>query len=309
MTNTQTTTDTDEIADGEIVDYNPQALEVAPPTPVSVNALSRSIMSAADTEGWDQIDSAGMEPADANSVPWLKMDRRLSKGFEYADGFRSSVELVMLAQQDVRAYFAGAYDPKAPATRPDCSSDDGITSREDSPNRQVDAAGTPYACADCPMSKWGPNNETPACSKSKVVMALQLNRDDSDEERLTGGQFVRVRFGGKALSPLTRYENRFAARVPKLPIQAFITTVELIPDPKGDEVLVPTFTASEEHFALAAMRPVIDERDRRLPDFRRDVSVVEQDAEGRAEDPFPTASQMRGGTEPGTYITDDGSPF
>ena len=69
------------------------------------------------------------------------------------------------------------------AEQPDCSSDDGITPRADSPNKQCDT------CAACPQNVWGSKisrtsgAKIKACTDSKRMAVLPPNNQDRFSDR------------------------------------------------------------------------------------------------------------------------------
>lgn len=76
-----------------------------------------------------------------------------------------------------KTYFAADWNPDADAGPPDCSSDDGISPRGDSPNKQS------AACANCPKNEWGSHiNPTTgakgkACQDSKRMAVMAPGGD------------------------------------------------------------------------------------------------------------------------------------
>lgn len=71
-----------------------------------------------------------------------------------------------------KAYYATAWNPDQDAQAPDCSSDDGITPRMDSPNLQCNT------CAGCPQNQFGSKinpqtgKQSKACSDKKFIAVV-----------------------------------------------------------------------------------------------------------------------------------------
>jgi hypothetical protein len=86
---------------------------------------------------------------------------------------QTNIDVIILGANTgvAKSYYAGAYDPSAEQTGPDCASMDGVRPLADAPNPQNDV------CASCPMNVWG-SKITPqgqkikACSDSKHIAVV-----------------------------------------------------------------------------------------------------------------------------------------
>ena len=89
------------------------------------------------------------------------------------------IEVVLLRAGTglAKSYYAGPYNPDAPAEAPDCYSNDGIAPAKDAKTPQC------TQCATCPKNEWGSKtndlgNKVKACGDTKRVAVATLDRLD-----------------------------------------------------------------------------------------------------------------------------------
>lgn len=112
-----------------------------------------------------------------------------------------------------KAYYATAWNPDQDASPPDCSSDDGITPRMDSPNLQCNT------CAGCPQNQFGSKinpqtgKQSKACSDKKFVAVVSPGQ--------AGGEILRLAVPTASLGDLAA----MLRQLPKVPYYAVVVGV------------------------------------------------------------------------------------
>lgn len=117
---------------------------------------------------------------------------------DYED-YTPTLDVVALLKRDTRAYFK---DEDQPA----CASNDGVVPRENQPLWA--GKEQPSACAECPFSQWGPNDEPPPCRES-IVLLVDRGGDEPD--------LAQLRLNAMSFRPYKRFVSRKLAPK-KLPI-------------------------------------------------------------------------------------------
>lgn len=132
------------------------------------------LSSGADAAKMNQAAAAGTMGVSVNKIGIKGAKFRLNVGGQEVKVLeQNALKLAVIRAADGlnKAWFAKAWAPGSD-DQPDCSSDDGIKPRADSPNKQA------AACAGCPRNEWGsyinPQTQTKgkACSDSKRLAVL-----------------------------------------------------------------------------------------------------------------------------------------
>ena len=248
----------------------------------------------ADDE-WAGVDDGDLTGDSGGRIPFLALSRKLDGGFADPETgeLSSEIDFVWLAKMRSRAQWDQPFSGKD-ASAPDCRSFDGIVSDPASPNRKAEH------CAECPLSQWK-GDQPPECKES--IEALVYIQDDVD-----AGRLARIRFGGIAVAPARSYWDSFKTRIPRRPPMAFLSRATLEPvDTDNGKFLRPRFERVAE-IARAEAQPLIEERDRRIEDWKADIarSVVNRTADAdegangktaKSEEPFPEYDAPYGGAE------------
>ena len=267
------------------------ALRDQSPTPAQVE---QAVALIRPDEEWDGVGDGDLTPtAGPQSIPMLGFNRKLGGGFTLDDGeIVDQLDLVLLAKQNTRAWFSKPFGAKDAPKTPDCWSPDSETPSEQSADRQA------VKCADCPLSKWGSDGTPPACKESFSAWVFL-------PDPLGFGRFARIRFGGLAFAPFRDYWASFRLRLPKRPPIAYVTHVvlEQVDKPPNGTFLVPRFLRTRG-LGRGEAQPLIDERNRRLDEFKALAAedAVEHVADVETEGPFDQP-------KPTTVVGDDGIPF
>jgi hypothetical protein len=207
------------------------------------------------------------------SIPRFRTDfGRNGQGFvdDLSGESFKTLEVVLLAYPPSRAWWEVSLD-EGGGGAPDCRSHDMIVPDPSSPNRQS------ARCVDCPHSKWGENNERPACTESVNVVAYDK----------PGDRFVWLRFAGTALKPFKDYISYLESR--RL-VSFAVSTVVTLEEKQRDALrwLVPRFSMGERltpeqvrpmrevaRLAMEAWRDVAEEMAASDPGPFDDASTVD----------------------------------
>jgi len=259
--------------------------------PAATLATNAGALIATDDD-WQDVSDGDSSPPTAQSIPLLHLNRKSDGGFLDTDTgeVTQRIDFVWLAKGTSRAYWDKPFGQGDKA--PTCRSTDGVRPDPNSPDVQAET------CAGCPNSRWDGDNP-PTCKLSIEAMVFVPSGEGV-------GHLARVRWGGMAVAPAQAYWDSFSARMPRRPAIAFLSSAELEPEktPNGT-FLVPKFSRSLE-LSRADAQPLIDERDRRLAEWK--TTVAEDVATGATREESPSAPA--GGSPEGTYLLDDGSePF
>lgn len=228
---------------------------------------------ATDDE-WEGVDDGDMSPT-AGRIPYLAVNRNLEGGIADPDTgeVAKTLDFVWLAKGRSRAWFRDPFGKGDSA--PACRSFDGLTADPQSPDMQNGGD-----CTSCPLGRWD-GAEKPACRES--IEALVFLPDPHGVGRL-----ARLRWSGIAVGPARNYWDSFTTRLPKRPPIAYVSRVTLEPaqtdfGPK----LAPRFERIGE-IGRREAQPLIEERDRRLADWRADVAESVATAEAGEVHDTPT---------------------
>ena len=141
-----------------------------------------------------------------------------------------------------RAWFATAYTAGSEAQSPDCSSEDGIRPKADSPNKQCDS------CAGCPQNMWGTaklQDGSPgkgkACAEKKRLAIFANNN------------VFRFNVPPASLGDFAAYARQLAGH--GLPLSSVVTTISF--DPATPTKLVFGFQAILPEEAYRKIEPLI----------------------------------------------------
>lgn len=290
-----TTTDTDNlpaVAGSTDLVVAPTAVELQPD-------VARVVAALTDDE-WADVDAGHLGGTVQPRLPRMLLNRKADGSFvdELTGERRVDLTFVWLADTITRAWWPQAFGKgdKAPA----CRSRDGISPDPESPERQSET------CATCPLGKWEAREAFDAddkaprpCNQSVEVMVYLL-----DEQRLS-----LVRFGGMAVSRVSRYLGALNAHVPRKPPIAYVTAVEL----EGVETtngtfLVPRFSVAGE-IPRAEATPLIELRREKVAEWQD--QLASDLAEGKTGDDEAGSSGPFDDAPAGaaTTVDGDGEPF
>ena len=237
------------------------------------------VVAALADESWLDVADGHIGGTVQPRLPRLLLNRKAGQaesGFtdELTGEHLDSIRFVWLADTMTRAWWPDPFGKgdKAPA----CRSRDGITPDPASP--QLQAA----TCAACPHSQWV-NGETPACNSAIEVMVYLL-----DQQRLS-----LARFGGMAVSRVTRYLGALNAHIPRRPPLAYVTCCELeAVDTDNGTFLVPRFSVAGE-IARSEATPLIAMRDEKVAEWVEQIATEAAEGAGR-DDTAPAAAAAAG---------------
>lgn len=294
-----------------IADEEPIEAELVGETPnlpaVANGAVAPSVSQVLDAladESWADVDAGHLGNTVQPRLPRTLLNRKADGGFqdELTGERRVDVDFVWLADTMTRAWWPQAFGKGD--KEPSCRSQDGISPDPKSPERQSET------CASCPLGKWeareafSADDKAPRpCNTSVEVMVYLL-----DEQRLS-----LIRFGGMAVSRVSRYLGALNAHVPRKPPIAYVTHCELEAEqtPNGT-FLVPRFSVAGE-IPRAEATPLIELRREKVTEWQ--AQIADEVAEGRTdEEGNGGAGPFDGpGTAAGTSMTgavgDDEEPF
>lgn len=306
MTAQPTIPTTDEApVDAELVAETPNLPAVANGTALDVAPSVNQVLTALADEAWADVDSGHLGDTVQPRLPRTLLNRKADGGFtdELTGDKRVDLTFVWLADTLTRAWWPQAFGKgdKAPA----CRSRDGIAPDPESPERQA------ATCAECPLGKWeareafdADEKHNPRPCQSSVEVMVYL----TDEQRLS-----LIRFGGMAVSRVSRYLGALNAHVPRKPPIAYVTACELegVDTPNGT-FLVPRFSVVGE-IPRAQATPLIELRREKVEEWREQIAT--EVAEGKnIEDEAGTPGPFdEPNTAAGTSMTgataDDDEPF
>lgn len=244
---------TETIEADEVLPPEGMTSELVPADPGAVPALIN-----ADDE-WGDVDDGDLAPdTNASGIPFLQLNRKESGGILIEDTGEVVRELsfVWMARTKSRAWWKEAFGKGDAA--PGCRSADGQVPLDSSPDKQSDT------CTACPHSLWD-GDDPPACSEAIEAMVFLPDPHGF-------GRLARLRFSGLAYGPSRRYWDSFGLRMPKRPPIAYVSKLTLEPTETSNGVfLVPRFERVGE-LSRQQAQPIIDERDRRLAEWKTDVA-------------------------------------
>lgn len=290
----------DEPVDAELVPETPNLPAVAAPTAVELQPNVAQVVAALADAEWSDVDDGHLGDTVQPRLPRTLLNRKADGGFtdELTGERRVDLKFVWLADTITRAWWPQAFGKgdKEPA----CRSRDGISPDPESPERQSET------CASCPLGKWEAKeafdtdekaNPRP-CSQSVEVMVYLL-----DEQRLS-----LVRFGGMAVSRVSRYLGALNAHVPRKPPIAYVTSCELEgADTPNGTFLVPRFSVAGE-IPRSEATPLIELRRQKVEEWKAQVAA--EVAEGKTgEDEAGTPGPFDGPPAAQTSVPDDEEPF
>lgn len=225
------------------------------------------------------------------SLPRLRTDfGRNGKGWvdDLTGDAYDHLSIVILAMPPSRAWWAKSID-EGGGGPPDCRSINMLAPTDDSPDKQSPT------CGACKHSKWGEDNERPACAESVNVVAFDIEV----------GQFVWLRFGGTALKPFRDYVSALRSRGLKhFQVATSIKLEERTRDKL--EWLVPHFQIGD-HLTADEVRPMREIAQRAKESF--DQVAQEMAGQARATEAGPF-DESTAGTPKGTVDMGPGEePF
>jgi len=289
-------TDTSALPPDAVAPSGTDAEPTPPQTGTAVDVAPTPGALATRTE-WDEMAEAFDDGSNdfvkhfGLSLPRLRSDfGRNGKGWvdDLTGDAYDHLSIVILAMPPSRAWWEKSID-EGGGGPPDCRSINMITPTDDSDKQAP-------TCAACPKSKWGEDNERPACADSVNVVAFDLEV----------GQFVWLRFGGTALKPYRDYVSALRSR--GLKHFQVATTIKLEERTRDKlEWLVPHFQIGD---ALSAdqVRPMREIAQKAKESF--DQVAQEMATQARATEDGPFDGDNAGGTPKGTVDMGPGEePF
>lgn len=151
---------------------------------------------------------------------------RLIVGGEEVKVFeKNALDLVIVRANDAvtKTFYAKQWKPGQEPEAPDCSSDDGITPRADSRNKQCST------CAACPKNEWGSyiNPQTgakgKACSDSKRIAVCPPGA-------LADGKLYQLQIPAASLREFGAFIGKLNAIQPAVPYNAVLTRISFDTD-------------------------------------------------------------------------------
>lgn len=273
---------------------------VADSTALAVAPTVTQVLTALADEEWDDVEDGHLGGTVTPRLPRTLLNRKADGGFtdELTGERRVDLTFVWLADTITRAWWPQAFGKgdKEPA----CRSRDGISPDPESPDRQSES------CTTCPLGKWEAreafaaddrNNPRP-CTQSVEVMVYLL-----DEQRLS-----LIRFGGMAVSRVSRYLGALNAHVPRKPPIAYVTYCELeSTDTDNGAFLVPRFSVAGE-IPRREATPLIELRREKVEEWKAQVAA--EVAEGKTgEEEAGSPGPLDGPAPAATAVDGDGEPF
>jgi hypothetical protein len=263
--------------EAELVPETPNLPAIADSTDLVVAPTVTQVLNALADDEWLDVEDGHLGNTVQPRLPRTLLNRKVGQpnsGFvdELTGERRIDLDFVWLADTMTRAWWPDAFGKgdKAPA----CRSRDGISPDPESPDRQSPT------CVECPLGKWEAREAFSAdekanprpCTSSVEVMVYLL-----DEQRLS-----LVRFGGMAVSRVSRYLGALNAHVPRKPPIAYVTRCELVEETTDNgSFLVPVFTPNGE-IPRAQATPLIELRREKVAEWTQ--QIAEDLADGRTSE-------------------------
>lgn len=264
----------------ESIEVSGTAVEIVGAPPALINT---------EDDTWGDVDDGDLSPSDLTRIPLLSLNRKIDGGFTIEDTgeITQTIDFVWLAKGKSRAWWPDPFGKGN--TAPDCRSADGIKPEPSSPALQSET------CAACPHSRWV-GDDPPACHDAIDAMIFL-------PDPLSFGRLARLRFGGLAIAPARSYWDSFSVRLPRRPPIAYVSRITLEPvDTDNGKFLSPRFGRVRE-LSREEAQPLIDERNRRLEEWRRQVAEDVATAAPAAEE------DGTAGSAPGSVPVENGEPF
>jgi hypothetical protein len=246
---------------------------------------------------------------------------RLVEGGDEVKVFeKNALALVIVRANDhvTKTFYANPWKPGQEPEAPDCSSDDGITPRADSKNKQCDN------CAGCPNNEWGSyiNPQTgkkgKKCGDSKRIAVAPRNR-------LEDGKLYQLQIPAASLKGFGSLINQLNSVNPPVPYNAVVVEFSFDTDQTFPLIKFrPLDYLTEEEYAhaqarydsqeardtagvpggklpAAGLKPVKEPEPERIP-----VQQVEDDDDGFDEPAAPAAKvKAKPAPQPAAVEDDD----